>query len=237
MATVIGTAGWAIPAAESSQFGPGASTLERYASRFKVLEINSSFHRSHRQATWERWAAAVPDDFRFSVKLPKTITHKQKLADCETLVADFVVEAGALGSKLAVVLVQLPPSLAFEEALVGQFLAGLTSHTSASLVCEPRHPSWFYPEVDDLLAIHRVARVAADPSCVPEATTPGGWQGMCYFRLHGSPQRYRSSYDEQRLRAYAAQMTGRNGDSWCIFDNTASGAATANALSLAEMLS
>src|SRR3954471_23178443 len=74
----IGTAGWSIPRDVADRFLADGSALERYASRFPVAEINSSFHRSHRPSTWERWAESVPADFRFSVKVPKTITHQAK---------------------------------------------------------------------------------------------------------------------------------------------------------------
>lgn len=79
----------------------------------------------------------------------------------------------------------------------------------------------------------RIARVAADPPRHPAASTPGGWRGISYWRLHGSPQMYRSSYDEPALRALQAA----SGETWCIFDNTTSGAAPADALRLQELIS
>jgi uncharacterized protein YecE (DUF72 family) len=77
---------------------------------FSCAEINSSFHRPHRASTWEKWRDSVPSDFRFSVKLPKTVTHVARLVGTEELIAAFLGEAGLLGEKLAVLLVQLPPS-------------------------------------------------------------------------------------------------------------------------------
>jgi len=102
---------------------------------------------------------------------------------------------------------------------------------------EPRHPSWFAPEAERLLVAHRIARVAADPAPVPAAAEPGGWRGLTYFRLHGSPRRYCSEYEPERIAQYAAKL--RQADSaerWCIFDNTAHAFATANALALRQML-
>ena len=235
----IGTAGWSIPLRDSASFPVEGTSLERYASRFTCTEINSSFHRSHRPQTYERWAEAVPPDFGFSAKLPKTITHKQRLVDAGALVESFLEEAQGLGAKLAVVLVQLPPSLAFDPAVTAAFFDGLASGTKAQLVCEPRHPSWFEVEADGLLAERRIARVAADPAKVPAAAEPGGWRGLTYYRLHGSPVPYRSSYEPERLEAYARNMVAdlRAGrDVWCIFDNTASSAATGNALDLQALL-
>ena len=235
----IGTAGWSIPLKDALGFPPEGSSLERYAAGFTCAEINSSFHRSHRPQTYERWAAAVPAEFRFAAKLAKTITHKQRLADAEAMIESFVEELTGLGAKLAVILVQLPPSLALDPAVAAAFFDDLASRTEAQLACEPRHPSWFEAEADALLEERRIARVAADPAKVPAAAEPGGWRGLAYYRLHGSPVPYRSSYEPERLNGYARSMAddlaaGR--DVWCIFDNTASSAATGNALNLQALL-
>lgn len=231
----VGTAGWALPAASREAFGNGASNLARYATRFGGVEINSSFHRRHRAATWARWADSVPDDFRFSAKLPKTITHVARLADCDDLLAEFLDDVAGLGAKLAVLLVQLPPKLAFDPAVAPLFLDALCSATAARIACEPRHASWFEDGVERLLTERGIARVAADPPPVPAAANPGGACDFTYWRLHGSPHIYRSSYDEQRLGDYARRI-GERGPGWCIFDNTASSAATGNALALQDML-
>ena len=232
----IGTAGWAIPARRAEAFPDGGSSLERYAARFDCAEINSSFHRSHRPETWRRWADAVPAGFRFSAKLPKEITHERRLADCREPLAAALAEMAALGDRLDVLLVQLPPSLAFEPAVAAPFLAGLRGRWGRQIALEPRHPSWFDEEPDVLLDRLRIARVAADPARVPAAAEPGGWRGLAYYRLHGSPSIYRSSYDDGRLEGYAERIAAAAGPAWCIFDNTASGAATGDALKLRELL-
>lgn len=232
----IGTAGWTIPTRSAEAFPAEGSSLERYAARFGCAEINSSFHRSHRDGTWRRWAESVPGDFRFSAKLPKEITHRRRLADCSAPLAAALTEMAALGDKLEILLVQLPPSLAFEPGVAGPFLNGLRGLWERGLACEPRHSSWFEGEAGALLEALRIARVAADPARVPEAAEPGGWRGLAYFRLHGSPVPYRSSYDDGRLETYAARIAAETGPTWCIFDNTASGAATTDALKLQELL-
>jgi uncharacterized protein YecE (DUF72 family) len=233
---VIGTAGWSIPRAVAGEFPVEGSALERYASRFGGAEVNSSFYRSHRRSTWERWRDSVPADFRFSVKLAKSITHERKLVGCDDLVAAFCEEVATLGDKLAVVLVQLPPKLTYDEAVASRFFDLLASATPAHIACEPRNASWLEDGAEDLLRRHRVARVAADPAVDPRAARPGGWAGLDYHRLHGSPQIYRSSYGDGRLTAVAASMETGAGESWCIFDNTASGAAAADALQLTRLL-
>jgi len=239
MGAVIGTAGWSIPARDAAHFPREGSALERYAARFGGVEINSSFHRPHRPATWQRWAASVPPGFRFAVKLPKTITHERKLAGCTDLVETFIGEAGALGDKLAVLLVQLPPKLAFDAAFASEFVEELAARTPARIVCEPRHPSWFEDSADALLDRLRVARVAADPAIVPAAALSGGWRGFSYWRLHGSPAMYRSAYGPTRLDEYARLVRAELGagrDAWCMFDNTAASAATGDALALMARL-
>jgi uncharacterized protein YecE (DUF72 family) len=239
MTVVVGTAGWTIPRDAAGAFPAEGSSLERYAAVLRGAEINSSFHRPHRLSTWRRWAESVPDGFRFSVKLPKTISHQRRLAGCGDEVARFLDEAGELGSKLAILLLQLPPSFAFDAALAEDFLADLAARSSAAIACEPRHPSWFEADADALLARLRVARVAADPARVPAAAVPGGWDGLAYWRLHGSPVLYRSSYDAERLEGWGeaiAAVEGRGAEAWCIFDNTASSAAMGNALDLQARL-
>jgi uncharacterized protein YecE (DUF72 family) len=236
----IGTAGWSIPLRDADRFPAEGTSLERYSANFTCAEINSSFHRSHRPQTYERWAGAVPVNFRFSAKLAKTITHKQRLSDAQALVESFIEEVGGLGATLGVILVQLPPSLAFDPAVAAAFFDGVASRMQVPLVCEPRHPSWFEADAEALLGERRIARVAADPAKVPAAAVPGGWRGLTYYRLHGSPVPYRSSYEQERLEAYARSMAadlGEGRDVWCIFDNTASSAATGNALDLQALLS
>lgn len=234
----IGTAGWSIPRQVAGDFPSDGSALARYASHFPVVEINSSFHRPHRLDTWERWRDSTPSEFRFSVKLPKVITHERKLADFEEPLAHFLAQAETLGEKLAVLLVQLPPKLAFDKQLATPFFAALAAKTSSAVVCEPRNPSWFGDDAERLLIAHRVARVAADPAICEEACRPGGWCGSAYWRLHGSPRMYRSSYAD-RLTHYAAQIeayASTGGEAWCIFDNTASSAATSDALALMRVV-
>ena len=229
----IGTAGWSIPRAFSDQQPGEGSHLQRYAKLFNAAEINSSFHRSHRRATYERWEASVPDDFRFAVKLPKTITHQRKLVDCDDAMGAFAEEVAGLGDRRGPILVQLPPRLEFDPAIVVPFFERLAIVVGGALVCEPRHPSWFDPAADAHLAQLGIARVAADPPPAPGAAVPGGWQGLTYTRWHGSPAIYRSSYGEEAIAPLATRLRTADVESWAIFDNTASGAATGNALALA----
>ena len=231
----IGTAGWSIPKQHADEFDSSGSHLERYARRLTAVEINSSFYRPHRPATYARWAASVPADFRFSVKVPRSITHDHRLKDTAEPLLRFLDEVGALGERLGPLLVQLPPSLRYDIAVVEHFLAELRETFNGQLACEPRHATWFTDEVDAHLSHHRVARVAADPAVVPRAGEPGGWPGLVYLRLHGSPKVYYSRYKPEGIEAAAQKLkavTLEGQQRWCIFDNTALGEATRNALDL-----
>ena len=235
----VGTAGWTLPRAEQEHFPATGTHLERYAGRFAAAEINSSFHRPHRPSTYARWAESVPPGFLFSIKLPKGITHGQRLRDVEALLDGFLAEAAGLGDHSGCLLVQLPPSLEFDRTVAQAFFSALGARSPIAVACEPRHPTWFGDEAADLLARFRVARVAADPARVPAAAEPGGWPDLVYYRLHGSPRIYYSAYEAAYLDRLAARLrveaaAGRQ--VWCIFDNTASGAATADALSLITRL-
>lgn len=234
----IGTAGWSIARHHAERFPREGFALARYAARLPCVEVNSSFYRPHRPATWTRWAEIVPPDFRFAVKVPRTITHHKGLRDCGDPIARLLDETAGLGEKLGVLLVQLPPGLAFDSAVAEAFFSVLTVATPARVVCEPRHASWFDTAPDQLLADLKVARVAADPAPVPIGAMPGGWRGFAYWRLHGSPIVYHSAYGADRLDRYAAQIMrdGAATSSWCIFDNTASFAALGDAFALEERL-
>lgn len=233
--THIGTAGWSVPSRYADRFPADGSHLERYARRLNAVEINTSFYRPHRRETYERWAASVPAEFRFAVKLPRTMTQERRLKDCGDLLDRFVSEVEGLGPKLGVLLVQLPPSLAFEAETVEGFFAELRRRTEAAVACEPRHAGWFGPEAEGLLQRLRVARVAADPVRAPGDGEPGGWQGLVYYRLHGSPRIYYSDYDEAVLAGMRRRLQVHRAagvPAWCIFDNTAAFAALGNALAV-----
>lgn len=235
---LVGCAGWSLRK-ELAEFFPSDGThLERYSKRFNAVEINSSFYRPHRHSTYVRWADSVPEGFRFAVKMPKQITHLKRLNGAEAEVEQFLSEINGLSEKLGAVLVQLPPSLAFQQAAASLFFHQLRAELAAPIACEPRHRSWFDPAADALFAQTGISRVAADPPIVPAASQPGGGR-IAYFRWHGSPRIYYSSYDDETLRELAGrllQAAGTTGDVWCIFDNTAEGEATRNAMQLIQHL-
>jgi len=235
----IGTAGWTVPARDAARASGPGSHLERYARRLNAVEINSSFYRPHQTKTYARWAAAVPADFRFSVKIPKAISHERKMEECGALLDRFAAEVAGLGDKLGVLLLQLPPKSEPRKRIAAAFFRALRKRIEAPVVLEPRHAGWFTPAMDAWLAAHQIARVAADPARIPGAGEPGGWPDLVYYRWHGAPRMYYSDYDATALAALRQRLaqSGRRGvPMWCIFDNTASGAAFGNALSLSALL-
>jgi uncharacterized protein YecE (DUF72 family) len=235
----IGTVGWNVPRDSVADAGGEGTHLVRYSRILRCVEINSSFYRSHKLSTWERWRDSVPADFLFSVKAPRTITHDAQLGcEAEVLLA-FLNQVAALREKLGPILIQLPPSLEFDADVVSKFFDLLRRNFAGDVVCEPRHRTWFDDVANGLLKDYGVGRVVADPACVPDAALPGGAMEIVYFRLHGSPRRYSSSYDDEYLAALTARLEGFAGrtKTWCVFDNTASGAAIRNAIALSGLLS
>lgn len=236
--TFVGTAGWSIPRACADRFEGDGTHLQRYGRRLNAVEINSSFYKPHAAKTYARWAASTPASFRFSVKMPRAITHERRLVAVEDLLARFLAESSGLDDKRGPILVQLPPSSAFDRPVASAFLDALRSHYDGPLVCEPRHATWMTPEADALLVEHHVARVAADPARAGGDDEPGGWLGLVYYRWHGTPRTYWSRYDDTRLAALAARLreVPDDVDAWCVFDNTAAGAAIENAWELRALL-
>ncbi len=236
----IGTAGWSIPRQHGSFFAGEGSHLERYSHILPCAEINSTFYRSPRASTYARWVASTPEQFRFSVKAPKAITHQSSLAPSREQLQMFLDEVRNLSGKLGPILFQLPPSQAFEESRARAFFGLFRElYPAGSAALEPRNRSWFSLEVDELLEEFRIARVIADPSPVPEAAHSGsGYTGLTYYRLHGSPRVYYSSYSAEWLENLATRLSAYPAEAevWCIFDNTASGAAIDNALALTRHL-
>jgi len=235
----IGCAGWALRRDDAESFPPPGTHLERYARILDAVEINSSFYRPHQRKTYERWADSVPGTFRFSVKVPKDITHEARLADAGDQLASFLHEVAGLGDKLGPLLVQLPPGLGFDAATARTFFATLRGAFSGPAVCEPRNASWFTRSASAVLRRFDIGRVAADPAPVAAAAKPGRFGGIAYYRLHGSPRMYYSAYGDDALARLAASLrkdAARGLYVWCIFDNTAAGAALANALTLRRLI-
>jgi uncharacterized protein YecE (DUF72 family) len=234
--TIIGTAGWSIPRGVGDRCPAPGQHLERYGRVFRGAEINSSFYRWHAPATYAKWARLTPDPFQFAVKMPRLITHDLRLRRVRLPLERFLGEIAGLGQKCGPLLVQLPPSFEFDCRVANTFFDLLRARHAGPVACEPRHPSWFTRVANACLVARQVARVATDPTSISGADSPGAWPGLIYYRLHGSPRKYWSRYTAEYIGALARSLAQGPPEvaAWCIFDNTASGAALENAWELSE---
>ena len=227
---IIATASWSIPKKVADRFAQKGSGLSRYASVFNGVEINSTFYRRHKALTFARWAESVPDSFRFAVKIPKEITHTRGMKHIAKPFETFLEDIAPLGEKRGPLLCQLPPSLVFDADALETAFKTLRNADGGPMVIEVRHKSWAEAEALDLLKTYAIDRVLAGPALVWPADdfhTPPK-----YVRLHGEPKIYYSAYTDDEIIAFSALLAS---DSWCVFDNTASGAAIENALFMLEM--
>ncbi|WP_281950877.1 DUF72 domain-containing protein [Nitrosophilus kaiyonis] len=229
----IGIAGWNIPK-EYKNFFPNEGThLERYSKIFNITEINRTFYSLPKKSTLEKWFNSTPENFKFSVKMPKKITHISKIQDIDSL-QDFLSYISILDNKLLSILVQLPPSLKYEENIAEKFFSNFRKSYNGYIALEARSSSWI--EAEELLKFYKISTVAADPSRFDFDKKPGGWKDFSYYRLHGSPKIYYSEYDKNFLLNIAKTVKkSKAKDTVIIFDNTASGAAIKNALELKEL--
>jgi uncharacterized protein YecE (DUF72 family) len=213
------------------------SLLEHYGALFNAVEINSSFYRPHRLSTYQRWSASVPEDFRFAVKVPRRMTHERRLVACDDEIVAFIRGVRGLGVNLGALLVQLPPGHVFEEIVARVFFQLLRIETTVLIACEPRNPSWFTTGATCLLDELQVTRVTADPAPPGCAFSPSDNARSTYLRLHGAPHTYYSPYSTNYLEGLSAGLTQsqEKGETWCIFDNTAAGAAWHDAQTLQRL--
>ncbi len=237
-----GTAGWTIPKPHGELFSDaevtGGTHLERYSRTFNAVEINSCFYRSHKPKTYARWASSVPEGFRFSVKLPKEMTHVCRLADTDGAIREFAGGIAELREKLGVVLIQLPRSLHFDPTIAQPVFRRVRELCSAKLALEARHASWFTEAASDMLRTCGVSRVLADPEAHPAREADFGAGSFVYARLHGSPRMYYSAYDDGVLANFKrplGEALRTNRDVWCVFDNTAEGHATQDAYRMQKL--
>ncbi|MGY6768929.1 DUF72 domain-containing protein [Komagataeibacter sp. NFXK3] len=239
MSTRVGIAGWSTfsSMARFLRLPVTGTPLARYATYFPAVEVGNSFHRPIRRSIYAHWAANAPPAFRFSVKLPQTITHELRLVGCQALLDRFARETDGLGEKCGPVLVEFPPDFAYPGESAVRFFQDLRARFAGAIVVEPRHESWFQPAVDQMLAELQISRLAEDPAHLLAAVQPGGWSGFAYFRLLGSPDIYKSRYTQENIEAHAkvvAALAARGTEVWTIYGNTTYGAAVQNGLELME---
>ena len=158
MVTRIGTSGWSYDHWEPDLYPPGLPArdrLARYAGAFPTVELNSSFYRWPRPSAFRSWQRGLPDGFRMSVKAPRGLTHGRKLQAPEAWIERIAACWHELGYKRAVLLVQLAPAQARDDARLAYFLQSLPDWVRVAV--EFRHPSWHHEDVFALLKMHGAA--------------------------------------------------------------------------------
>ena len=236
----IGTSGWTYNHWRGVFYPPGvpaAKWLEYYADHFDTVEFNGSFYRWPREEAFARYRARLPEDFEFSVKAPRGLTHARKLRDPEVWTTRITRCWKELGDRAGVLLLQLPPDLERDDARLAAVLTALPDSLRVSV--EFRHPSWNVPGVFRLLTEHNAAYCVMSGArlpCILEATAD-----FVYVRMHGPDQHtlYAGSYPEPDLhwwrdRIREWQASGR--DVYVYFNNDGEGAAVQNARRLRELL-
>jgi uncharacterized protein YecE (DUF72 family) len=231
----IGTSGWQYrdwrPGRDADGTGylyparlPQRAWLEHYAARFGVVEVNNAFYRLPERDTFARWRDQTPDGFRFAVKMSRYLTHIKRLREPAEPVARFLSRAEALGDKLGPVLLQLPPTLRADLAALDATLREFPE--TVRVTVEPRHPSWFTPECEELLRRHRAALCWADRRGRP--VTPL-WRTAAfgYLRLHEGAGKPWPRYGRAALRSWL----DRSGipEMLVFFNNDPGGAAVIDA--------
>ena len=228
----IGTSGWAYPGWRRHLYAdaPVRRWLEIASRTFSALEINGSFYTQIKPATYERWRAETPAEFRFALKGHRFVTHYKRLRDCEPSIALLRDQATGLGDKLAAVVWQLPSNFVANADRLAGFVRALAAWPI-------RHASWFTAETVDQL---RAANIAV---CLSDAPDFPLWHEVTadfvYVRLHGHTRKYASSYSPRSLAGWARsteRWLAEGRDVHVYFDNDAEGHAVRNALDLRALL-
>jgi len=233
----IGCSGWQYRHWRGDFYPAGLPTsrwLARYTQIFDTVELNNSFYRLPPPEAFRRWREGTPTDFLFAVKASRYLTHMKKLKDPAEPLERFFEAARELGPKLGPVLYQLPPRWPANVARLRAFVAALPARVRH--VMEFRDPSWYAPEVLEVLADGGVALCLHD---MTGSATPRARVGpFVYVRFHGVT-RYGGRYDEKTLGGWAAWMAAERAagvDVFAYFNNDVGGHAPRDAARLAEML-
>ena len=241
---LIGTSGWTYPNWKGIFYPedlPSARFLEFYAKKFPTTEVNYSYYHLPRPATYEKWAAQVPEGFIFAVKASRLITHTKRLTGVEEPWRVFLQNAHSLGPRLGPILFQFPASFRCDHARLAEFLkmarAVAPDADRLPLVFEFRHESWFSDEIYQLLSRHNAALCIADSTQYPrrEVTTAD----FVYFRFHGRTKLFTSNYTRAELADEAKKMRRllqEGQDVYVYFNNDAEGYAVTNARTLTALM-
>ena len=217
----------------------GASRLTFYASQFSSVEVNATFYKLPKRITMEKWGQSVPEDFRFTFKVPKGVTHAKDMQFSFEELELFVDTVDGVGEKKGCLLVQLPPKVSREkeEELAG-ILESLKDNAPAwKVAVEFRHPSWYHREVYRMLQGYGAGMVEHDmPKSAPPKIEVA--EDFAYLRFHGPEDRYRGSYEDAVLQTYAQRIVKwlQEGKEVYAYFNNTMGNAMGNLQTLNKMV-
>lgn len=214
---------------------PSKDFLTYYSQHLKSVEINSTFYRKPTLKTLHKWMDETPEDFKFIIKIPKTVSHIKKLTDTKVDVVDFRTHISSeLKEKLAGFLFQLPPSFIYSDENLEKLIE--TVEPNFLNVVEFRHKSWWNDEVFEILQKnHIVFSGVSIPKDIPDEIVINSKKHL-YYRLHGVPQMFKSEYSEEFLNNLAEKIQNFDGESFVFFNNTFGIAGIKNALYLNNFL-
>lgn len=215
---------------------PQRKWFEFYCEHFNTVELNVTFYRFPKLEDLKGWFKRSPDDFKFTVKANRLITHYKKFSNVKRETNDFynTVSKG-LGEKLGTVLFQLHPRIEYSEENLDRILETLDA--SFANVLEFRHESWWRTDVMKILKENNIAFCGISYPSLPDQvvkTSP-----IMYYRFHGVPHLYLSSYSEVKLRQISEDIKRYRGveDVFCYFNNDIEVAAVSNAQTLQRIVS
>lgn len=199
-----------------------------YATHFNTLELNVTFYRFPQLKTLENWYDKAPDDFSFSAKVPRTVTHYKKFDGTESMVQDFyAVLREGLRQKLACVLFQLPPQFSYSEEKLEKIIA--QTDPSFQNVIEFRNESWWRGDVMERLRSAHISFSGVSFPKIPHDEAIVN-TSLAYYRFHGVPKLFYSEYDNAFLeKIYGQLKEAAPKTAYLYFNNTASLAALHNA--------
>ncbi len=210
-----------------------AKWLPYYAEHFNTVEVNNTFYRFPSQKMLEGWYEKTPENFRFTLKANRAITHTRKFHNTEQLTANFYKLAKLLGEKLLCILFQLPPfihkDIALLEKISSQMDFGFTN------VLEFRHLSWWDTEVYDFITKKGLVFCSVSASELPETLVKTG--ETVYVRFHGKDGWYQGFYPDEELKGWAENIKKQNAKQvFCYFNNDVNANAVKNCLTLKKLL-
>jgi uncharacterized protein YecE (DUF72 family) len=242
----VGTSGWSYPSGKGTWNGvfyPAGGRgrgkfdeLAFYAEHFDTVELNVTFYRMPAAAAFRGWRDAVPDGFVFAVKASRYLTHIKRLVDPRPSVEYLMERADELGDRLGPILLQLPPTLELDLERLDRTLEAFGRKTRVAV--EPRHNSWFVPELCDVLRAHDAAFVLADRK---RPITPlWATSGWFYLRMHQGLARPRPCYGDAALQSWVDRLRALAGDAprsgYVYFNNDHRACAPRNAATFEAVL-